>query len=759
LPLNLAILRALVVEVSGKTWAVPLNSVQEIVAVEAKALRTVERREVLQLAPWGRIAVTDASRVRVKVVRGCIASPHGDRCEVESNTLGRAILRLPPDRCAASPGDVIEVVATVRAVVPMRNPPRVAPDALDALRGRGYRLDAASCERVERASTIADRLRAWALRTRAWMERSLLGAMPPEGAARARALLFGDTDLVARDEIDAFRESGLAHLLAVSGAHIALLVVLTRWITRAVLVRVRALALRGVPERASRWLPLPVVGFFVLVTGESASAVRALLSACVVAAVSLARRKAQGEPTVALVALVMTVIDPTLALDVGFALSVIAAWTLARKPARDEEPPPRDERVPLWRYLLDEAREGLATSARVGLAVMPLLAWHFGRTPVTAVVMNVVAAPVGEALMLPAVLTVSALGALPSVAPVRWVGACAGALLKALFTLPGVAMRLPFASVHLPMPTPGEWVVATAGVMLAFKHAWPVRAKLLVACAACLALMELSHRRDAHPTGALRVTAIDVGQGDAIVVELPDGAAMLVDAGGAITGGPDPGEREVVPWLALRRRTRLAAVVLSHPHPDHAGGLPAVLNAIHADALWDTGQGRALEYRGAYADTLEAARRARVPVLGPRELCGSPRWFHGAWLEVLAPCPGVDDATTPNDASFVIRLTYGKASVLLPGDLEREGERRLIARLKAVTALKVGHHGSRTSSTDAFLERLRPRVALVSCGHPSPFGHPHDAVLERFQRRGINLRRTDLSGAVTVTLRADGSAE
>ena len=126
--------------------------------------------------------------------------------------------------------------------------------------------------------------------------------------------------------------------------------------------------------------------------------------------------------------------------------------------------------------------------------------------------------------------------------------------------------------------------------------------------------------------------------------------------------------------------------------------------------------------------------------------------------QVLAPCP-LNADVAPNDASLVLRLDHGRSSVLLPGDLEAAGERALLARLTPVTVLKVGHHGSRTSSTEAFLEALRPRVALVSSGHPSPFNHPHAVVVERYARRGIPLMRTDRQGLVAVTLRADGGFE
>jgi competence protein ComEC len=152
-----------------------------------------------------------------------------------------------------------------------------------------------------------------------------------------------------------------------------------------------------------------------------------------------------------------------------------------------------------------------------------------------------------------------------------------------------------------------------------------------------------------------------------------------------------------------------------------------------------------------------AARQRGVNIRGPEGLCGPERWFHGVRLDVLAPCPGVVSGTQPNDASLVLRMTFGHASALFPGDLERRGEARVFDRLQPVTLLKVGHHGSHTSSTEGFLARLAPAVALVSAGNPSPFGHPHRDVLARMAAHRIPVWSTAEHGGVAVTLRRDGT--
>jgi competence protein ComEC len=304
------------------------------------------------------------------------------------------------------------------------------------------------------------------------------------------------------------------------------------------------------------------------------------------------------------------------------------------------------------------------------------------------------------------------------------------------------------------MPTGGQAAVATAALVAMWVVGWRARTALGVAALLAIGAMELRLRDVQSAHGALRVTALDVGQGDAIVVDLPDGRTLLVDAGGALHGEADPGATVVVPWLRATRRTELAVVALTHPHPDHGGGLAAVLEGIAVREFWETGQGEALAMGGFYRAAIAAAARRGVVRRGAAALCGAHR-LGAVTVTVLAPCPMNPDVA-PNDASLVLRLDHGRSSALLPGDLEAAGERALLARLSPVTALKVGHHGSRTSSTEAFLAALRPRVALVSSGHPSPFNHPHAAVVERFARRGIPLMRTDRQGLVAVTLRADG---
>jgi len=192
-------------------------------------------------------------------------------------------------------------------------------------------------------------------------------------------------------------------------------------------------------------------------------------------------------------------------------------------------------------------------------------------------------------------------------------------------------------------------------------------------------------------------------------------------------------------------------MVLSHPHPDHFLGLESVIREIEVSEFWDTGQGLADGAGPAYARIHQLLKERGVKVLGPRELCGARSRF-GVRVEVVAPCPGFRSEWSANDNSFVIRLVLGQRAFLFTGDAEHDAEAELLARGVPLSSdyLKVGHHGSRTSTTPAFLDAVRPRVASMSTGVRNRFGHPHAPTLQALSQRQIAALRTDRVGSIQI---------
>jgi competence protein ComEC len=245
----------------------------------------------------------------------------------------------------------------------------------------------------------------------------------------------------------------------------------------------------------------------------------------------------------------------------------------------------------------------------------------------------------------------------------------------------------------------------------------------------------------------LRVTFLDVGQGDAALIELPEGPRLLVDGGPGGSRRFDVGERVLAPFLWNRPLARLDAVALTHWDADHSGGLAAVLTNFRVGEFWESGRPP-----GGAPETVAALLRSRAP---RRVLTAGQRlWLGRALITVLGPGP--DPPPTPNDASLVLRLDWRGVSLLLAGDLGQRGEALLLERTGPVGtfALKVAHHGSRFSSTAPFLERARPRLAVISVGARNPFRHPSPEVLARLDAAGARVYRTDRDGA--VVLETDG---
>ena len=310
--------------------------------------------------------------------------------------------------------------------------------------------------------------------------------------------------------------------------------------------------------------------------------------------------------------------------------------------------------------------------------------------------------------------------------------------------------------------TPREAALLTAGALLPLLLAtgarWRVRPAVRAAVSALSAFAVLWGGQAALSLagrGALHIVAIDVGQGDAIALRTPLGRWLLVDAGPRGFGGSDAGLTRVVPYLHGQGARRLEAIILSHPDEDHAGGLAAVLRNVRTGAVLGPG------FSGGQSGHMLGAEEARSANIPWRRTAAGDAWtLDGVDFEVLSPAPGGPSthsaAPDPNAWSVVLRVTYGDFSALLTGDADAAIEDRLLGQGR-ITALKVGHHGSRTSTSEAFVRAVSPGYALISVGARNRYGHPDPAVLARLERAGTRVYRTDRDGTVTLTARSDGS--
>jgi competence protein ComEC len=536
--------------------------------------------------------------------------------------------------------------------------------------------------------------------------------------------VIGDTRLLPPDDIDAMRATSLTHLTAVSGSNVA--IVAGGVLAAAILARC---GLR------MRWMLVgAVIVWFAYVTRLEPSVVRASTMALVLLLARWRGMAGDARHALAVAVLLLLLADPRLAGSLGLTLSASATagvLVLAPKVLR---------RLERWPRRLGEVA---AVTIGAQIAVLPVVMLSFGELGIASVPANVIAVPAAMvAATLGFVGSVVALASVEVGAVVFWVAAWpARVVLAAAGGLAGVGglARWERPATIIALVAASGWLLTPPGSSRRSRR-WLALAVAAVAVAMVPVVGGMLPVRD------VTVTAIDVGQGDAFLVESP-GARVLVDA------GPDD---TAARWLAAHGRRRIDLVVVTHPHLDHVGGVADVLSTVRVGELWYRPQEVALT---AVDDLFTAAARRRVPVVAPQRGAVVP--VGDLIVEVLHPPEGRPfrfENSELNDTSTVVRITATDGRrMLLTGDVERAGQRTMLAAGIEVAAelITVPHHGANTSERE-FLAATGACVGLVSAGADNPHGHPHPEVLAMLEELAVQVYRTDLDGTRRVVVPPPG---
>ena len=681
------------------------------------------------------------------------AFPAGDPCR----RLGRPVrLRLGVPWPATNPipwrpGDRIEVTARVGAARRYGNPGSF--DYPASLEARGIALTG-SVKNARLVRPLGPPRPAWRgglARLRRRIVSTLTAAAPaswPDAAPFLAALLVGERQDLAADLEERLQAAGVYHVVALSGFNVAC-------------VAAGAAALLSLLPGGPRTRRLALLGVIALYGGlarPSGSIARAALMVLVHGLGLLAGRRTSPSGSIAVSALLLLAHRPSWLAEPGFQLSYAATLGLFAAPGRGGRragPSPSGRGRALagtgWSFIAGVAGASLAAL----VATAPLAARHFHRVSPAGLPANLVAVPASAACLLLGFVALAAAPALPQIA--THTIALAGVLLEAIDRTAAACARLPAGSLWV-VPPAWTLVIALFAAMTAARGAprvWTRRAAAAVALLLAAGLLARGRldtpRGGSAAAGRMEVVAIDVGQGDAVLVRTPAGATVLVDAGGLGGMEFDVGARVVAPALRAMGLLRLDIVAVTHAHRDHIGGAAAILSQFRPAALWlgalpaDNPAVRGLEATAAHLG---------IVVLRPRR--GVRIHLGGARFDVAHPGGAPRGGLRPNNQSLVLRVSHGRRAVLLTGDIEAEVERDLLAAGVAIAAdlLKVPHHGSDSSSGEAFLRAVAPRVALISAGAGNPWGHPSEPVLERLARLGARVGRTDRDGALRA--RTDG---
>jgi competence protein ComEC len=677
------------------------------------------------------------------VVSGRIAAPPdrlGDRVRFLLRTTDGALLDAfahPPEWPLAL-GDRVRFRAELRAPPGPRNPG--GRDVAGRLLAGGVALQATAAGPVIREARPSPA--ALLERARERLAEATARHLPAREAAVVRAIGTGDRAALDPDTTSAFARSGLAHVLAVSGLHLVVVVLGFERVLRALLLRSDRVCARADPRRVSAAVALPLALVYALATGAGAPVLRAAIAAGAVLGAALLDRELDGLNGLALAALLLLGGAPAAALDPGFQLSfaAVAGLVLWAGPLRRRVPlqrPPAGS----WRaWVVEPFVEGACATAAASVATAPILAYHFRQVPLLGLLANLAALPVGSGLTVLAALGAVSAAISPALAtpfillcrPLAW----------ALLALADASSRPSWGTLGVGSPGVAGVLGALACAALAGRVRGFARAAAWAAAAAAVLLPAPLRAAAARARGGLEVTFVSVGQGDCALLRLPDGSAALVDAGGAPDGGADPGARDVVPYLRDLGVRRLALVFASHPHPDHVLGLAAVAGAFPLERVFSNG------------DPGGGEAAAILAGLAPVTLAPGERLERAG---VVFEVSGGDRAgLAGNDASLVLRVRHGDTAFLFPGDVEEAGERAAIERGGlAADVVKIPHHGSRTSSSAAFVAATHARFAVAGVAAANRYGFPHAEAVARWRAAGAEVLRTD-EGAVRFL--SDGRA-
>jgi competence protein ComEC len=603
--------------------------------------------------------------------------------------------------------------------------------------------------------------------------------LPPE-AGLMDAMVIGEDAFINRSTRANFQRSGTYHVLVVSGMNVSILALVTFWFLRQM----------RVGDLFASVLAVSLMGAYATLTALGSPVWRATLMLALYLGARLFYREKSMLNAIGAAALALLVVNPQLLFGASFQLTFLCVWLVAAVAIpileRTTQPFLRGARhinslsydlvlpAKVVQFRLDLRMiagrlhnfagkrvplPALATSTHVLLGATELLlvsmvmqiglalpmAFYFHRATVVGLPANMLVVPLMELLMPAAVAATSLSYVSQTLAKIP--------VLIAGFALQGIAgtvRRLGGLQVaDLRVATPGTVLILLTilsivlAMVLVRRRAWLAVAGVAALAASAAWISAVPPRPQVRPA-VMEMTVIDVGQGDSILLVSPTGRTLLVDAGGLpqwVHSDLDIGEDVVSPYLWSRAITHLDAIAITHSHADHMGGAAAILANFRPLELWLSDPSD-LQMK----TLLQQAESLGVRVV--RYQAGDSFDFGGAEVRVLAP-GALDPLSRRNDESLVLKVSYGKTAALLEGDAEKKSEQQIAEKSPEADLLKVGHHGSATSTTPLFLDHVHPRFAVISVGARNTYGHPRAEVLARLGAAHIQTYRTDLNGAVT----------
>lgn len=701
--------------------------------------------------------VVDRPRIDPRHVKIALAAEQLHQAARSEAVQGRIWVTVRRPAPEVQPGDRIVFSGHLHAIHAFCNPDGFDYERFMALKGIHTRLYAlGNSVRIE-SSGQAFRLDGF-VRERRWLAGQmdqLLGGHRMEAVQLLKALTLGDRDALSQELREAFSRAGVSHVLAISGLHVGMVAASAFALFAWALAWVPALRTRAWVRRCAAILSLvPVVGYAML-AGFSPSTERAVIMVTVFLMTFWVGRPHDWLNALAVAAVVILVVSPPQLTFVSFQLSFAAVFAIILGMGIIGRFQPVKS-APWWRRWGYRPLVLLVVSVLAILGTAPLVARYFNQVAWLGPLTNLAVVPVVGMVSLPAGLLGIVLSPISTgAAEICWHAAAYG--LEVVVWLVTMVARWPLAAGSIVTPTILEMALFYLLVTALFQWRRPWQRNISLAVVLVAGSLDAAYWYQRRFAPEMAVTAVDVGQGSAYLIQLPRGFTILFDGGGfGDNAAFDIGRSVVAPLLWRNKIKTVDLVILSHPNSDHLNGLLFILRKFKVGQVWSNGE--AVETMGfrQWQQLIETRRIDHPPfALLPRHT-----EINDVRIDILGPPVDFDHHgktdpwRDPNNNSLVVRFVWDKISFLFCGDIEKPAERYLLSRYGAATLqstiLTVPHHGSRSSSTQAFLDAVRPRVAIVSAGWRNRFRFPHQAVLKKLNQADCQVLRTDQCGAVRV---------
>jgi competence protein ComEC len=602
-------------------------------------------------------------------------------------------------------------------------------------------------------------LMAWLFRKRQDLGEIIDRSLSAESASLHKAIIPGLKRGVGQEMRDAFSRTGLAHLLSISGTHFGLLAFIIFNLARTII--------KGLPRRVLEWLTLsltptqiailltmPVLGLYAMLSGAATPTVRSFIMVSIYMIALFIGRRGQWLNSLSVAALIILLWNPGALFELSFQLSFLAVfsigtflekkgtkwgvkeWSAPVTPSANDQGAVRKKGI-----VSDRVTTALFITVAAILGTAPVVALVFKQFPLISPVTNLILTPVICFVILPLgfftgfTALILNMDTMPLSEVTDWL---------TRMTLHGVKLfsEVPYASLHVPNPSFLQVIIYFIALFILVKGSSRLRFIPVIV------MIGVYLMRPYMTPAEFRVTFLDVGQGDASLVETPDREVILIDGG---RDGSDAGRRVIAPYLWAKGIGSIDYVILSHPHSDHYGGLLHILDHFDTGEVWHNGRvlpeaevfftrvvEKGIPLRILRRGDVVEARGYRITALHPYD--GYYSGSHGS------------EVSDQNSDSLVLKVESGDLSVLFTGDIELEAEEDMMHLEGWIRSdiIKVPHHGGRSSSSVIFIEAVDPDVAVISAGKSNSFGHPHEETLRRYKQYGVRTYRTDLDGAVTI---------